>query len=169
MLPTHVVYVMTPSNPPRSLPDPSVEFPPEYRLFVARFTSLDAVREFVGRAARNCGFDAKAIYAVELATDEAFTNIVEHAYGGESDEMVECACQVGQERLTIILHDCGQAFDPTEVAEPNLDAPLEDRETGGLGIYFMRKLMDEVHFTPAPLNSDGCNTLTMIKNKGPAA
>lgn len=137
----------------------------ESRVFVAQYDSLEAVREFVSRSAEYCDFDAKAIYAIELATDEAFTNIVEHAYGGESSQMVECTCQIRTISLTIILHDCGQAFDPTGVPEPNLDAPLEERETGGLGIYFMRKLMDEVHFSPAARDSEGCNTLTMIKHR----
>ena len=137
----------------------------ESRVFVAQYDSLEAIREFVSRSAEICDFDTKAIYAIELATDEAFTNIVEHAYGGESSQMVECTCQIRPLSLTIILHDCGQAFDPTAVPEPNLEAPLEERETGGLGIYFMRKLMDEVNFSPAPKNSDGCNTLTMIKHR----
>jgi anti-sigma regulatory factor (Ser/Thr protein kinase) len=133
--------------------------------FRACFESLDNVRDFVGQSAEEFGFGPKAVYAVQLATDEAFTNIVEHAYGGESDELVECTCRFDELALTIILHDCGLAFDPTAVLGPDLKAPLADREIGGLGIYFMRKLMDEVHFSPAPNNRDGCNTLTMIKRK----
>jgi anti-sigma regulatory factor (Ser/Thr protein kinase) len=127
------------------------------------------VREFVSQLAQACGFDSKAVYAVELATDEAFTNIVEHAYGGESNNQVECTCLADEVGLTIILHDCGLAFDPTKVPVPDLKAPLEKRETGGLGIFLMRKLMDEVHFSPATGNHSGCNTLTMIKWKEKAA
>ncbi len=160
---------MTPSFPPGKPHEGTPGYTQETKIFVAQYESLDAVREFVGRAAEVCGFEAKEIYAVELATDEAFTNIVEHAYGGESSELVECTCQVRQAGLTIILHDCGLAFDPTIVAEPDLDAPLEDRETGGLGIYFMRKLMDEVHFSPANRSIEDCNTLTMFKRKEKAA
>jgi len=156
---------MTPSTMADKLPGSQPEYARETRVFFARFESLEAVREFVGQLAESFGFDAKAIYAIELATDEAFTNIVEHAYGGESNELVECTCQTRHAELRIILHDCGQAFDPTGVPEPDLEAPLEERETGGLGIYFMRKLMDEVYFSPAAETSDGCNTLTMIKRK----
>lgn len=160
---------MTPTPPASGAKGSPIEPSQESRVFIAQYESLDAVREFVGLAAEICGFDAKTKYAIELATDEAFTNIVEHAYGGESNDMVECTCQVFRDRLTIILHDCGQPFDPTIVAEPDLNAPLEERETGGLGIYFMRKLMDEVHFTPALITEDGCNTLTMIKWREKAA
>jgi serine/threonine-protein kinase RsbW len=156
---------MTPPHLAAKPPGSQSEYALETRVFIARYDSLEAVREFVGLNAEAFEFDARAVYAVELATDEAFTNIVEHAYNGESNDYVECTCQVQPSALTIILHDCGQAFDPTKVPEPDLDAPLEDRETGGLGIYFMRKLMDEVLFTPASETSDGCNTLTMIKRK----
>jgi anti-sigma regulatory factor (Ser/Thr protein kinase) len=156
---------MTPKSSAGKRSKSSLDYNQESRIFVARYDSLDAIREFVGQVAKACTFDVKSIYAIELATDEAFTNIVEHAYGGESSQMVECTCQIRDSGLTIILHDCGQAFDPTLVPEPNLDAPLEERETGGLGIYFMKKLMDEVHFSPASKAADGCNTLTMLKRK----
>jgi serine/threonine-protein kinase RsbW len=156
---------MTSSTAANKLPGSQPGDIRETRIFFARYESLDAVREFVGQHADGFGFDVKAIYAIELATDEAFTNIVEHAYGGESNELVECTCLTRNAELIIVLHDCGQAFDPTGIPEPDLEAPLEERETGGLGIYFMRKLMDEVHFTPAAETIDGCNTLTMIKRK----
>jgi len=160
---------MTPSSLANGSSKSTQENSNETKIFVAQYSSLVSVREFVGLAAEACGFDVKTIYAVELATDEAFTNIVEHAYGGESPERVECTCKITEASLIIVLHDCGQAFDPTQVAEPDLNAPLEERETGGLGIYLMRKLMDEVHFTPASETRDGCNTLTMIKRKEKAA
>ena len=146
-------------------PDPPLKLRPRTQSFTARFESLDHVREFVTRAAVDYGMDVKSVNAVELAADEAFTNIVEHAYEGESDELVECTCEFSADKLTIILHDCGLPFDPTIVPEPDLDAPLEQRETGGLGIFFMRKMMDEVHFSPGSKKTGNCNTLTMIKYK----
>jgi serine/threonine-protein kinase RsbW len=147
------------------LPKSTIEKPVKTERYPARYTSLERVREFVGLAAEQCGMEEKTIYQVQLAVDEAFTNIVEHAYSEESDELVECTCQIGEDGLTVILHDCGKAFDPTKVPKPDLNAPLEDRDVGGLGIYFMRKLMDDVRFMPAPVNQDGCNTLTMFKRK----
>ena len=148
-----------------SLPKSAHNIPVRAVRYPACYTSLELVREFVGLAAEQCGMEEKTIYQVQLAVDEAFTNIVEHAYGGESDALVECTCQIEEEGLTVILHDCGRAFDPTKVPEPDLEAPLEERDVGGLGIYFMRRLMDDVRFMPAPVNQDGCNTLTMFKRK----
>ena len=133
----------------------------------AQFENLDHVREFVAESAEECGLEPAAVYAVQLAVDEAFTNIVEHAYGGESHEKIECTCQIVGEDLEVMLIDCGKPFDPSLVPGPNLDAELEEREVGGLGLYFIFQLMDEVEFTFTKKLELGknCNLLRMIKRK----
>ena len=97
-----------------------------------------------------------------MAVDEACCNIIEHAYGGEGRGDVECSCRVNDEGLTVTLRDRGRPFDPSGVPEPDLQADLEDRDVGGLGLYFMRKLMDEVRFEFTP---GAGNALTMVKRK----
>ena len=130
--------------------------------FPGRFESLAKIAEFVTRAAEAAGFDAREVYAVQLAVDEACSNIIQHAYGGESQGTIECTCRVVPEALVIILKDHGRSFDPDAVPEPNLEAPLEEREGGNLGLYFMHQLMDEVRFDRTP---DSFNVLTMIKRR----
>lgn len=130
--------------------------------FPGRFDSLAAISEFVARAAEAAGLDARAVYQVELAVDEACSNIVEHAYGGEGHGDIEVTCRINSDGLTVMLRDYGRPFDPTGVAPPDLHASLEDRDLGGLGLYFMRQLMDEVHFE---FTSDSGNLLTMVKRK----
>jgi anti-sigma regulatory factor (Ser/Thr protein kinase) len=146
--------------------DPS-EVAPQSATFPARFSKLDQVRDFVGRAAEASGLDSGATYQVQLAVDEAFTNIVEHAYGGESDKEILCTCQVVTKGLSILLRDCGQSFDPTSVPDPDLEADLEERQIGGLGLFFIRQMMDEVEFTftSAPEAGQRCNILKMVKYK----
>jgi anti-sigma regulatory factor (Ser/Thr protein kinase) len=136
-------------------------------VYPAQFENLDQVREFAGTAAQKCGLDASAIYAVKLAVDEAFSNIIEHAYGGECLEQIECKCQIADSGLTVTLRDCGFPFDPAAVPDPNLTSDLEDRDIGGLGLYFIRQLMDEVEFSfvPEPETGRRCNVLRMRKRK----
>ncbi len=133
----------------------------------ALFESLDRVREFVGKAAQACGLDSSDVYSVQLAVDEAFSNIIEHAFGGECEQSIRCTCQLDQDRLTITLKDCGQPFEPDQVPDPDLKAELQDRQLGGLGLYFMHQLMDEVDFKFVPASADepGCNILKMVKRK----
>jgi len=133
----------------------------------ALFQSLDQVRDFAGRAAQVCGLIPSDIYSVQLAVDEAFSNIIEHAYGGECEKTILCTCKIDADGLTTILRDCGQPFDPAQIPDPNIKAELQDRELGGLGLYFIHQLMDEVdfQFLPPEGSDPGCNILKMVKHK----
>jgi anti-sigma regulatory factor (Ser/Thr protein kinase) len=130
--------------------------------FAAKFEFLDEIREFVGEIARTGGFGEKDVYNIQLATDEAASNIIEHAYDGISDGVLDLTCGVENEAIRITLTDYGEAFDPSAIPMPDLKADLSDRKIGGLGIFLMRKLMDEVHYEP---RDDKSNVLTMIKRK----
>lgn len=130
--------------------------------FAAKFEFLDEIREYVGNIARENGFGDKDIYNIQLATDEAASNIIEHAYENISDGMLELSCGVQSDTIKIILTDHGEPFDPSEIPLPDLKADLSDRKIGGLGIFLMRKLMDEVHYEP---KADKSNVLTMTKRK----
>ena len=132
--------------------------------FPGRFESLAAISEFVTNAARSAGLDACAVDAVQLAVDEACSNIIEHAYGGEGHGDIECTCRVNDDGLTVILRDHGCSFDPSLVPEPNTHPSLDDKTCtgGGLGLYFMRQMLDEVDFDFAPGSG---NVVTMVKRK----
>jgi len=129
-------------------------------IFSANLEQLEAIREFAARAAKDAGMDDSAVYAVELCMDEACSNVIEHAYEGKNGGEIECTCDADDKNLTIIIHDHGKSFDPESIALPNLDADLDSRPVGGLGIFLMKKLMDEVHFEP---QGEAGNVLTLIK------
>jgi len=132
------------------------------RSFPGRYTSLAEISEFVAKTAQDAGLDSKGVYAVKLAVDEACTNIIEHSYGGEGPGKIECSCDFDSNALTIHLRDWGKAFDPNLVPEPNFDIPLEHLEPRGAGLFFMRKLMDEVRFK---FQEHKGNLLVMVKKK----
>jgi len=132
--------------------------------FAAKFEYLDEIRDFVGDIARAGAFSDKDIYNIQLATDEAASNIIEHAYEGVSDGVLEISCGLQGDTITIVLVDHGISFDPSNVPAPNVKADLSDRQIGGLGLYLMRKLMNEVHYETDPKKKR--NTLTLIKRRG---
>jgi serine/threonine-protein kinase RsbW len=107
---------------------------------------------------------------VQVAVDEACSNIIEHAYGGEGPEdaqdsaTITCTCRAKQDRLMIELRDHGRPFDPSTVPPPDLQADLSERHAGGLGVYFIRQLMDDVQFESSPAKG---NTLTLTKCREP--
>ncbi len=130
--------------------------------FAAKFENLDGIREFVGKIARKGGFSDKDVYNIQLATDEAASNIIEHAYRNMPGKTLELSCDMQGDVITVILTDYGESFDPSEVPVPDLKADLSDRKIGGLGIFLMRKLMDDIRYQPGPNQS---NVLTMTKRK----
>ena len=133
------------------------------KSFPGRYTSLPEISDFVARAAQDAGLDSKGVYAVRLAVDEACTNVIEHAYGGEGEGDIRVSWHLVGDAFTITISDNGRAFDPLEVPAPTLPSQpdrLDELKIGGLGIHFMRKLMDEVRFSVDEVKG---NQLVMIK------
>ena len=131
--------------------------------FPARFEFLDEIRNFVAEVAHEGGFTEKAIYSLQLAADEAASNIIEHAYQGVANASLQMTCDMQDDELIITMRDSGKPFDPSNVKQPNLKADLSKRQIGGLGVYLMRKLMDEVRYES---NAKTGNLLTMTKRRG---
>jgi serine/threonine-protein kinase RsbW len=129
-------------------------------VFPGRYESLVHIIEFVTEAARQAGLDANAIQAVQLAVDEACTNIIEHGYGNTEGGSIECSCSSDARGLTITLVDHGIPFDLNKIPQPCLSAKLEERSERGLGVYIMCQLMDEVRHEFSPQSG---NILTLVK------
>ena len=129
--------------------------------YPARFEYLDEIRTQVAQQARAAGFSDKAVYAIQLAADEAASNIIEHAYEGRSDASFVMSCEFEKNKLVITFVDQGKSFDISKVSKPDVKADLSERKIGGLGIFLMHKLMDEVHYR----STSSENTLTLVKRK----
>jgi serine/threonine-protein kinase RsbW len=134
-----------------------------HSTFPARFEFLDEIRDLVAEVAREGGFSEKEVYSLQLAADEAASNIIEHAYAGVSNASLNVTCDIEGDEIIITMRDNGKPFDPSKVKQPNLKADLSERQIGGLGVYLMRKLMDDVRYEA---NSRTGNILTMIKRRG---
>lgn len=123
---------------------------------------IDACK-FVVAGAQQVGFGDDELFRIELACDEACTNVIEHAYGGEDQGTIRVVWEYAEGVFTITIYDHGRYFDAETVPEPNIPKSPDDIDQlkiGGLGIHFMRSLMDDVQF----LNDTGeGNKLVMVK------
>lgn len=129
-----------------------------------RFESLARISEFVTAAARSAGLDDDDVFHVEMAVDEACSNVIEHAYEGLQG-VIELTCATSEAgSLKIVILDRGRPFDPDSVPQPAVVDParIDVMQEGGLGLYFMHKLMDEVRFERVPGNG---NKLIMTKRR----
>lgn len=136
----------------------------ERKLIVpGRYDRLETVCNLVAQSAEEAGLDDSEQFHCQIAVDEACTNIIEHAYGGEDRGEIEVACHASPGELVITLVDQGREFDPQSVPAPQMPVTVEDLNVGGLGLFFMRKVMDEVRFT----SDDTGNRLVMVKRGAP--
>ena len=136
--------------------------PKQWELTVdGRLKNLATIADFVVKAAQASGLNEKATFEVQLAVDEACTNVIEHSYRGEEKGEIALRCELADGDFVITIRDHGQPFNPEDVPLPDLKCSLAERCIGGLGLYFMRRLMDEVRFH---FGAEG-NELTMVKRR----
>jgi serine/threonine-protein kinase RsbW len=122
--------------------------------------NLAMIREFIARVGEQSGLSAKALGEVELAVDEACTNVIEHAYGHDLTKEVVVRATFDEDEVRIEVIDTGRGFDPDAVEAKEVEELVEERRTGGLGLRLMKTLMDEVHYDFEPGKK---NELRMVK------
>lgn len=113
----------------------------------SNLVNLALISEFVGEQAKQLGLNEHQVFDIQMAVDEACTNSMEHAYDGQDTGEVTVCCYSEDGDLVIKVTDYGKPFDPSQVPEPDVSLPLEQRSIGGLGLYLMRRLMDSVEFS----------------------
>ena len=132
------------------------------KRFTCSLNNLEGICDFVTDCAKKAGLNEADIYAVQLAVDEASTNIIEHGYGQECPNRIDITCNTLKDGLKVTIYDDAVPFNPESVPEPEINVSLEEIKPRGLGIFLMRQMMDEIRYKSSP---DKGNTLTMIKHR----
>lgn len=132
----------------------------EKKRLTAVLENVPVAIDFVTEAAQPADLDERTLYQVQLAVDEACANVVRHAYQGMEPGDMEISCCVEDCDLLIRVRDWGRGFAADEVPDPDVDAPLDERILGGLGLFLIKQVMDEVVYRRG---SEGCNELVMTK------
>jgi serine/threonine-protein kinase RsbW len=125
----------------------------------AKLEEIPSVFDFIREVMNTSGFEIKKIMEMQLAAEEACTNISNYAYGGRDGYIHIVA--VTENDLHLILEDCGTPFDPTIQKAPAIESPAEERPIGGLGIFLIKHYVDEAYYE----HKDGMNILELVKNK----
>ena len=123
---------------------------------------IDACK-FIVSGAEQVGFGPDELFRIELACDEACTNVIQHAYGGEDVGTIRVSWDFNEGAFVITIYDEGRYFDAEDVPEPNIPSSpddIDELKIGGLGLHFMRSLMDDVQFHNDTAHS---NRLVMVK------
>ncbi len=116
---------------------------------------LQYIRLLVKEVASNFGFSKTQIQGLVLAVDEACANIIRHSYCGCEEGLITLECKEKKKALEFILKDQGRPMDCKKIKH----RPLNKVRPGGLGVFFIKKMMDEVEYA----RSRGMNILRMKK------
>ncbi len=130
--------------------------------FSCSLHNLEKIGDFVTHCAQRAGLSESDVSAVQLAVDEASTNIIEHGYGQECPSRIDITCEPINDGIKVVIYDDAEPFDIGSIPDPAINVSLEEVKPRGLGIYLMRRMMDEIHYETTP---DRGNTLTMIKHR----
>ena len=126
----------------------------------ALINNIPVVTGFVDEQLEQLGTGLKQQMAIDVAIDELFTNIASYAYPGSSGQAtIRFEFDPTDRMASITLVDSGVPFDPLQKPDPDTSLPAEEREIGGLGIFLVKKTMDDVIYR----REDGRNLLTIRK------
>lgn len=124
----------------------------------ATIDAIEQVSLYLEACLEQSGVPMMEAARIQLAVEEAVTNVVTHGYEGTGGE-VSVQCVPSPDLVQITITDAGPAFDPTKIPPADIMADLEHRNIGGLGVHLIRSVMDEVRYT-REMNE---NRLTLVK------
>jgi anti-sigma regulatory factor (Ser/Thr protein kinase) len=123
--------------------------------------NVDYVTEFVDELLEKMGCSRKSMTQINIALDELFSNICNYAYGDRvGNATIRLRKLEDKNAVELTLEDEGAPFDPLKVEEPDVTLSLAERGIGGLGIFMVRKTMDDIRYA----YENGRNILTIIKS-----
>ena len=128
----------------------------------AKRENLPQLFEFITKTLREYSDDEKTIRKVKLCVEEAFMNIAAYAYDPEVGPAKVSVTALGEPyplRVQVVFTDNGKPFNPLKAESPDVESGLEDRQVGGLGIFLIKKEMDDITYE----YRDGQNILTLEK------
>jgi len=116
----------------------------------SRTENLSLIRDFISTKASKAGLSKEDIENIMLAVDEACTNIIKHAYSSYPDGEIVINLESNSDKILINIIDHGITFNPDSVPDPDLQKYYKNGRVGGLGMYLMKTLMDDVKYISVP-------------------
>ena len=117
------------------------------KSFVPKIESINEIQGFVKNNLPQNQADSKKISNIELIIEEIIINIINYGFEEEPNGMIDIGIDTRNHDIIIEIRDNGMAFNPLEKKDPNVDADLDDRKIGGLGIFFVKQLVKDISYS----------------------
>ena len=109
-------------------------------------SEIERLNKAVAEFGKKHNFSIEVIYDVRLALEEVVSNIINYGFEDSFEHQISIEMNLQEETLTIKIKDDGKPFNPLKVKNSNLEKPFDEREIGGMGIYIVQQLMDELRY-----------------------
>ena len=122
-------------------------------------SEISRLYEFIEELGNDFSLSPDIVFNLNLVLEEAVVNIINYAYPKEEHESIYLSARMHEGSIILVLTDTGKEFDPTAVPEADVTLSADDRQIGGLGIFLIRQIMNEVKYE----RIEGKNVLTLEK------
>ena len=122
-------------------------------------SEIARLNEFVEEIGNEFSLSPEVVFNLTLVLEEAVVNIINYAYPKEEHESIYLSAKLHNDSIILVLTDTGKEFDPTMAPEADITLSADERPIGGLGIFLIRQIMNEVRYE----RIDGKNVLTLEK------
>ena len=123
-------------------------------------TEIERLAKTVSEFGKRNNLSGEVMYDVRLALEEVVSNIIRYGFEDDYGHQISIQIHLQGEILTLQIKDDGKPFNPLAVETNNIEKPFDEREEGGMGVYIVRKLMDELKY----MRAEGNNVLLLRKN-----
>jgi len=111
-----------------------------------KIPEIEHVCDSVAKFGNSHSLSQKIIFALHLALDEILTNIISYGYEDKKEHIIDICLSLRQRELSLEIEDDSKPFNPSDAPKPDINKPLEERKIGGLGIYLVENLMDDLEY-----------------------
>lgn len=126
-------------------------------------SELARLGEIIEGLPQQAPIDPQAVFHLQLACDELLTNTISYGYADGASRTIAVSFTLRDGEVEVCIADDAAPFNPLDRPEPDVSLGLEERKAGGLGIHFVRQVMDEVRYA----HVDGRNVIRLIKKTKP--
>ena len=122
-------------------------------------SEISRLNGFIEEIGEEFGLTPDVVFNLNLVLEEAVVNVINYAYPKEDHQWIYLSAKLQEGSIILVLTDTGKEFDPTMAPEADITLSADEREIGGLGIFLIRQIMNEVKYE----RIDGKNVLTLEK------
>ena len=128
-------------------------------ILANNISEITRLYEFIEELGNDLSLSPDIVFNLNLVLEEAVVNIINYAYPKEEHESIYLSARMHEGSIVLVLTDTGKEFDPTAAPEADVTLSADERQIGGLGIFLIRQIMNEVKYQ----RIEGKNILTLEK------